>query len=166
MKNSKQLLYYSIVLSSIVSIFGVANALDYDAMATDLANSIYTQILNDVPPPVEQTGTTNSGTITEVKDILSQYVGTLFTKSDNSFRLTSKALNARLNGGMLVKDAQDAVDFMYTEKLTKYNTIAAFQTETPLRRDEAAKFFSLFATQVAGKKEDATKNCTFKDLAE
>lgn len=65
-----------------------------------------------------------------------------------------------------MKDTQEAVNYLYDQKLTKYNTLASFQADTSLRRDEAAKFFSLFAIQVMKKQEDITKNCTFNDLVE
>lgn len=67
---------------------------------------------------------------------------------------------------MLLEKYADAISYLHEQQLTKYDTEASFQTENHLRRDEAAKFFGLFATQIMKKQPDSTKSCEFKDLAE
>lgn len=66
---------------------------------------------------------------------------------------------------MLLKDVQAAVDYMAAEKLTKYTTAESFQADASLRRDEAAKFFGVFAKEVMHKRADTTKTCAFTDLS-
>jgi len=157
----KTLIYTALSAVFVLSLGSSTLANEYDDLANDLANSIFTQLQNDIPP-VEKV---------EIDDDLDVSISNtlpdgIFIKKERSFVLTPASLNARLNGGALVKDPADAIQYLYTQKLTKYNTLASFQSDAPLRRDEAAKFFWLFASQIMKKTEDQTKNCLFTDLAE
>lgn len=147
------------ILTTVSPIF----ATNYDQLAEDLTNSILTQILNDIPPTVSTTG--DSETTEPTTSIVEELHGE-FSIDDDRFLLTNKALNSRLNGWILTKDTTAAIDYLYQQKLTKYNTLQSFQSDNHLRRDEAAKFFSLFAKQVVKSTADTTKACSFKDLDE
>lgn len=138
--------------------FATAN---YDQEVSDLAASILSQIENDVPP----TTISGSNLDTPIVDTTNGLIGSMFTKTEKGFLLTPKSLNERLNGGVLTKDMQEAVNYLYEAKLTKYNTTDTFQIDSPLRRDEAAKFFSVFAATTLNRTEDNSKSCSFTDLA-
>lgn|GEM_PF-6192193 len=132
----KTLIYTALSAVFVLSLGSSTLANEYDDLANDLANSIFTQLQNDIPP-VEKV---------EIDDDLDVSISNtlpdgIFIKKERSFVLTPASLNARLNGGALVKDPADAIQYLYTQKLTKYNTLASFQSDAPLRRDEAAKFF-------------------------
>lgn len=133
----------------------------YDGQANSLVANIL-QILDNDVPPVENTGST---TLTS-NEVIAINVLTPFIQNSSGFMLTAKSLNTRRNGGILLKDVQGAVDYLAVQKLTKYTTAESFQADNPLRRDEAAKFFSAFAEQVIHQKADASKTCRFTDLAE
>jgi len=49
---------------------------------------------------------------------------------------------------MVLTDTQAAVNFMYSNGLTKFNTTSTFMATQSLRRDEAAAFFARFARDV------------------
>lgn len=136
---------------------------DYDAETNDLVANIL-QILDNDVPPVEETG--NNVVVFSSNEIIAMNVLVPFVQKNDNYVLTSKSLNERRNGGVLLKDPQAAIDYMASQKLTKYTTVESFQSDAPLRRDEAAKFFSLFAKQVMNKNINDTKECTFKDMAE
>ena len=137
----------------------VALADELDNKVDALAASILTQIQEDVEPIVA-TPTTQTQTDT------SAFLATLFMKTDKWFILHTTAKNARRNGGILIKSEQNAINFLYGKGLTKFNTLQWYQPEALLRRDEAAKFFGLFAMNVMKKSEDEAKECVFLDLAE
>ena len=59
-----------------------------------------------------------------------------------------------------------AVTRMYEHNLTKYIDPIAFRPQDTLSRQEAAKFLSEFATNIAGKTIDTSKYCSFDDLQE
>lgn len=60
-------------------------------------------------------------------------------------------------------ELQNAIDRMYNNWLTKFNTPDTFMYSRWLRRDEAAKFFVQYAKQL-WKTPDYSKKCNFKDL--
>ena len=155
----KALIYTTFWLLLTTLPIGFAAADQYDDLVNELANSILEQIHNDVPP-VETSGNL------DIPTPESNLPEGVFFEVNNSFTLTPASLNARLNGWVLVEKYADAISYLHTQQLTKYNTEASFQTENHLRRDEAAKFFGLFASQVMKKQSDTTKTCEFKDLAE
>ncbi len=140
---------------------------NYDALAEDLANHILEQIVNDTPPAIEtgnniDTETENSEDPATIKPVDAELTHH-FARKENRFLLTVWALNDRLNGGVLAKDTQDAVNYLYDQNLTRYSTVTTFQADKSLRRDEAAKFFSMFTKQVIKSPEDSTKECSFAD---
>lgn len=160
MKKSRYSRLFTISTLFTIGLAGSFVTANYDAEVSALAASILQQIENDVPPSI----TTGSNLETPIVDTTNGLIGTIFLKTNDGFSLTSKGLNARLNGGILTKDIQDAISYMYDEKLTKYSTAESFNTEATLRRDEAAKFFSVFARTTMHKTEDATKTCSFQDI--
>ncbi len=135
----------------------------YDAEANALVANIL-QILDNDVPPAEESG--NNVVVFSSNEIIAMNVLTPFVQKNDTYALTSKSLNERRNGGVLLKDAQSAINYIAEQKLTKYTTVESFQPEAPLRRDEAAKFFSLFAKQVMNKSVNESKECSFKDMAE
>lgn len=159
----KKTLFSSLILGGIcLSLGSYVAANTYDDLVDELANSILEQIENSVEH-VETTGKNIDITIDET---LNTTLSNTFIKAENSYIVTAQTRNSRLNGGIILKEIKGAVDYLYDQKLTKYNTLDAFQPDSSLRRDEAAKFFSVFAAQVLKKQEDEAKNCTFNDLAE
>lgn len=119
------------------------------------------QILDNDVPPADDTGNSTFSS----HEIIAINVLTPFIQKDGAFTLTPKSINERRNGGVLLKNVQSAVDYLSSEKLTKYTTAESFQPDAFLRRDEAAKFFSVFAKEVMHKTADTTKKCEFNDLA-
>jgi len=75
---------------------------------------------------------------------------------------------AQTRNGLVLTDTQAAIDFMYTNGLTKFNTTSTFMATQSLRRDEAAAFFARFARDVLGMTPDTSKTeCNaFTDLAQ
>lgn len=75
---------------------------------------------------------------------------------------------AQTRNGMVLTDIQAAIDFMYTNGLTKFNTTSTFMANSSLRRDEAAAFFARFARDVLGMTPDTSKTeCNaFTDLSQ
>jgi len=75
---------------------------------------------------------------------------------------------AQTRNGMVLTDTQAAIDFMYSNGLTKFNTTQTFMASQSLRRDEAAAFFARFARDVLGMTPDTSKTeCNaFIDLAQ
>lgn len=138
-----------------------SDSTNYDSQASSLVANILSILDNDVPPPAD----TGSSTLSS-HEIISLNVLTPFVQKGTSFILTAKGLSTRRNGGVLLKEVQGAVDYLSSQNLTKYTTAASFQPDASLRRDEAAKFFSLFAEQVMHKTPDESKTCAFTDLAE
>lgn len=60
---------------------------------------------------------------------------------------------------------QDAIERMYNQWLTKYDTIDAYLPNKNMTREEAAKFFGVFAVEQFGKTEYNTNNCDFNDIS-
>jgi len=75
--------------------------------------------------------------------------------------------SAQTRNGMVLTDTQAAVNFMYSNGLTKFNTTSTFMATQSLRRDEAAAFFARFARDVLWITPDASiKECyNFTDLS-
>ena len=59
---------------------------------------------------------------------------------------------------------QDAIERMYSQWLTKYDTIDAYRPEKNMTREEAAKFFSIFAIGEFNKVEYISNACIFNDI--
>ena len=59
---------------------------------------------------------------------------------------------------------QDAIERMYNQWLTKYNTIDWYMPEKNMTREEAAKFFGIFAVEQFNKTEYSTNECDFYDI--
>lgn len=59
---------------------------------------------------------------------------------------------------------QDAIDRMYKQWLTKYDTIDGYMPEKNMTREEAAKFFGVFAVEQFSKTEYSTNECDFYDI--
>ena len=62
------------------------------------------------------------------------------------------------------KEYLEAVTWMYSEQMTKYINPIAFQPESLVTREQAAKFFVQYATKIAFKTIDTTRYCAFDDL--
>lgn len=62
------------------------------------------------------------------------------------------------------KEYLEAVTWMYAQQMTKYIDPIAFQPESLVTREQAAKFFVQYATKIALKTIDTTKYCSFDDL--
>ncbi len=69
--------------------------------------------------------------------------------------------------GIVLTDTQVAIDYLYSNGLSKFNTVVSFRTNDSLRRDEAAALFARFARDVLGLIPDTSKTeCnTFTDLS-
>jgi hypothetical protein len=69
--------------------------------------------------------------------------------------------------GLVLTNTQNAINYLYNNGLTKFNTEASFMASNSLRRDEAAAFFARFARDVLGMMPDTTKaECdTFTDAS-
>lgn len=65
-------------------------------------------------------------------------------------------------------ELQNAVTWMYTNGLTRYNSVALFMPNDTITREQASKFFGEFAKVAYGKQLDKSWNtvqrCDFKDL--
>ncbi|MEI8091361.1 MAG: hypothetical protein WCG98_03865 [bacterium] len=57
-----------------------------------------------------------------------------------------------------------AVDWMYTAGLTSKATLADFLPNKTMTRQEASKFFSVFAKSEFNKTEKASDTCAFSDM--
>lgn len=68
-------------------------------------------------------------------------------------------------GPVATQELQNAITRMYSEWLTKYSTIQKFLPYNTMTREEAAKFFSVFAQTQFDKQEDAMAACQFADIA-
>lgn len=159
MKKTVQKLSIAVLTIGLICGFAAAESDSvYDAKAEELAKLILEKLDNDVIPdvPVNEWGETPT-----IQPALLQS----FSVKENAFVLNGQSLTARRNGGVLLKDSQGAIDYLSKEGYTKYTTKEAFQINSPLRRDEAAKFLSLFA-QAAGSIKDDKKDCAFRDFAE
>jgi hypothetical protein len=75
---------------------------------------------------------------------------------------------AENRNGMVLTDTQAAIDYLYANGLTKFNTTQTFMANQSLRRDEAAAFFARFARDVLGMVPDTNKSeCnSFSDLSQ
>lgn len=62
------------------------------------------------------------------------------------------------------KELQDAITRMKDSWLTKYSTISSFMPFNTMKREEAAKFFSVFATTAFAKEENPDTSCVFTDI--
>ncbi len=62
------------------------------------------------------------------------------------------------------KELEDAISRMHTNGMTKYQSPNDFRPDDFVTRQEAAKFFSEFATTILYKVIDQDKYCTFDDL--
>ena len=74
--------------------------------------------------------------------------------------------SAQTRNGLVLINTQDAIDYLYTNWLTKFSTVQTFMPQNSLRRDEAAAFFARFARDVLGLTPDTNKSeCNnFTDL--
>lgn len=61
-------------------------------------------------------------------------------------------------------ELEKAVDWMYENGLTRYNTISEFMPNDPMNREQAAKFFAVLATQVYSKSFTWSQSCSFLDI--
>ncbi len=72
----------------------------------------------------------------------------------------------RVDGGLVVVNLQDAIDYLYVNGLTMFGTEETFMGGQSLRRDEAAAFFARFARDVLEMEVDEdAEGCEFSDLA-
>ena len=60
---------------------------------------------------------------------------------------------------------QSAITWMYNAGLTKYDTKQTFLPNNTMTREEASKFFSVFAKNEFQKKENTDTLCDFSDLS-
>lgn len=60
---------------------------------------------------------------------------------------------------------QTAITWMYNSGLTMYSTIEDFLPNNTMTREEASKFFSVFAKTIFNKTEDISNTCSFKDIS-
>ena len=61
------------------------------------------------------------------------------------------------------QEFQEALQWGYENGLTSYNTFDEFMPYGVLNREQAAKFFGVWAEDVLGKTPDTTRNCEFND---
>jgi len=61
-------------------------------------------------------------------------------------------------------ELQTAITWMYNSWLTMYNTIDNFLPNNTMTREEASKFFSVFAKIIFNKTEDTANTCSFRDI--
>lgn len=61
-------------------------------------------------------------------------------------------------------ELQTAITWMYNSWLTMYNTIDDFLPNNTMTREEASKFFSVFAKTIFNKPEDLSNTCSFRDI--
>lgn len=62
------------------------------------------------------------------------------------------------------EELQTAITWMYNQGLTMYSTIDDFLPNNTMTREEASKFFSVFAKTIFNKSESTSFSCGFKDL--
>lgn len=62
------------------------------------------------------------------------------------------------------EELQTAITWMYNQWLTMYNTIEKFLPNNNMTREEASKFFSVFAKKEFKKTEIAGMSCSFYDI--
>lgn len=65
---------------------------------------------------------------------------------------------------MQLNEVEQAVSWMHDLGMTKFDTVDAFRPDDYVTRQEAAKFFSQFATNVRYQVIDQNKFCGFDDL--
>lgn len=61
------------------------------------------------------------------------------------------------------EELQNAITWMYNAGLTMYSTIADFLPDNNMTREEASKFFSVFAKNEFSKTEKSSTSCSFYD---
>lgn len=74
---------------------------------------------------------------------------------------------AQNRNGLVLTDTQTAIDYLYTQGLTRFSTANTFMADKNLRRDEAAAFFSRLARDVLWITPDTSlRECyNFTDLS-
>lgn len=66
--------------------------------------------------------------------------------------------------GPTAEELQTAITWMYNQGLTMYDNIEQFLPNNTMTREEASKFFSVFAQKEYSKTEDSNKKCSFYDI--
>lgn len=155
----KKLYGFGIFFVFMCGFFGitVAQSSSGDAEIEAFANELIQLIQQAVD---EQDATVSASS--SVEDLF------VFDQTAMKLRLTDSQFVQRVAGGIILADTQQAVDYLFNQWLTKYNTETSFMANNSLRRDEAAAFFSRLANFVMGKLPDVNKaGCTtFSDLDE
>lgn len=82
-----------------------------------------------------------------------------FVVIESGAKLTSAVTETNTSNEELTK----AVTWMYNAGLTSKSTVADFLPDNTMTRQEASKFFSVFAKNEFWKIEDSSINCTFAD---
>ena len=61
-------------------------------------------------------------------------------------------------------ELQQSIDWMYEQGLTMYDNIEEFLPDKTMTREEASKFFSVFAEKEFNKVESSNRSCDFNDI--
>ena len=62
------------------------------------------------------------------------------------------------------EDLETVIKWMYNQWLTMYDNIDQFLPNNTMTREEASKFYWVFAQKIYNKKENSTKKCNFSDI--
>ncbi len=57
-----------------------------------------------------------------------------------------------------------AIQYLYTTKLTVFNTVSTFRSDDYLSRQEAAKFIVSFVKNILGQPVPSISQCSFADV--
>ncbi len=63
-----------------------------------------------------------------------------------------------------VDELETVIKWMYNQWLTMYDNIDQFLPNNTMTREEASKFYWVFAQKIYNKKENSTKKCNFSDI--
>ena len=59
-----------------------------------------------------------------------------------------------------------AVEWMYNNNLTKFNNVSDYEPSWKLKREQAAKFFGVYASEFLWIQESSSYDCSFSDQAD
>jgi hypothetical protein len=101
-----------------------------------------------------------------LKDRFMERFSVVEENNEKRVQLKDDHVAKRVAGGIITKQAQPAIDFLFQNSLTKFSTEDAFMANQSLRRDEASAFYARFVKKMLGKNPDKTKTqCNnFTDL--
>jgi len=63
-----------------------------------------------------------------------------------------------------MNEVQSAITWMYSKHLTSYDTVATFQPAQNITREQASKFYGMFARDIIWKSPNPGLPCTFSDI--